>query len=220
MAMLARKMMISAALLSLFAVAGTGLVALTYENTKAIIAQKQREALLENLHALIQPEQHDNDLFSDRIDIRDTELLGSKDLIPVYRARKNGQPVALVINPVAPDGYSGEIKLMVAVNVDGSLAGVRVMGHHETPGLGDKIETERSNWIHAFTGRSLTNPDLEKWKVKKDGGVFDQFTGATITPRAVVKAVHNTLRYYEQHRDELFMPAPEQQSITEEQQHG
>lgn len=219
MQMLAKKMMISATLLGMFAIVGTGLVALTYENTREIIAQKQRETLLESLHALVKPEQHDNDMFTDRIVVRDTVLLGSKEDIPVYRARMHGQPVALVLSPIAPDGYSGDIKLMVAINYDGSLAGVRVVSHHETPGLGDKIELERSDWIHAFAGRSLTSPVAEKWKVKKDGGIFDQFTGATITPRAVVKAVHNTLRYYDQHRDELYGSGTKQDSV-EGQQHG
>lgn len=206
--MLAKKMLINAALLGLFAITGTGLVALTYEGTRERIEQNAREALLHSLHALIRPELHDNDMFSDRTEVRDAQLLGSPNAVPVYRARKGGEPVAVVLTPVAPDGYSGEIQLMVAINQDGSLAGVRVIGHRETPGLGDKIEVERSDWIHAFTGRALDNPIAEKWKVKKDGGVFDQFTGATITPRAVVKAVHNSLRYYELHREELFAPAP------------
>jgi electron transport complex protein RnfG len=124
--------------------------------------------------------------------------------VTVYRARLHGEPVALVIAAVAPDGYSGTIRLLVGINVDGSLSGVRVVAHRETPGLGDAIEEERSDWILGFTGKSLQNPPLQKWAVKKDGGAFDQLTGATITPRAVVKAVRQALLYYRDQKDALF----------------
>lgn len=110
----------------------------------------------------------------------------------------------MVLSPVAPDGYNGAIKLLVAVRTDGSLAGVRVVSHRETPGLGDPIDTDKSDWIFAFDGRSLDNPSEARWKVKRDGGDFDQFTGATITPRAVVKAVYQTLIFFERHKDRLF----------------
>ena len=130
--------------------------------------------------------------------------LGTQQAVPVYRAFRNGEPVAALLTPVAPNGYSGEIRLLVGIYADGRVAGVRVLGHKETPGLGDAIEIERSDWITSFAGRSLGNPPLEDWKVKRDGGVFDQFTGATITPRAVVQAVRKTLLYFERHRDELF----------------
>lgn len=199
-----RTMLISALLLGLFAILGTGLVALTYDQTKERIAANEREALLRSLHTLVPPESHDNDIYTDYVLVRDRALLGTAQPIAVYRARKNGEPVAAVMAPVAPDGYGGEIKLLVAVKYDGTLAGARVISHHETPGLGDRIEAERSDWIKTFDGRSLHNPVPEKWKVRKDGGVFDQFTGATITPRAVVKAVYGALRYFAAHREELF----------------
>ena len=217
--MVMKKMMLSATLLGLFAVAGTSLVALTYEGTKERIAHNERTTLLDSLHVLIPPAQADNDLYADRVEVTDQALLGTPDPVTVFRARKAGKPVAVVLTPVAPDGYGGEIKLLVAINYDGTLAGVRVVSHHETPGLGDKVEADRSDWILGFAGRSLENPADEKWKVKKDGGVFDQFTGATITPRAVVKAVHNALRYYQQHRDELFASSPEGKG-NEDQAHG
>lgn len=210
-----KNMLFSALLLVLFAVAGTGLVALTHSATAERIAHNERETLLQSLHALISPDSHDNDIYSDRITVQDSALLGSKAPLPVYRARLGGKPVALVMTPVAPDGYSGDIRLLVAIRHDGTLAGVRVVAHKETPGLGDKIEVERSDWIHDFAGRSLDNPATAQWKVRKDGGVFDQFTGATITPRAVVKTVHNTLRYYQEHRDALFAPTQ-----PEEHAHG
>jgi electron transport complex protein RnfG len=130
----------------------------------------------------------------------------------VYRARKYGWPVAVVLAPVAPDGYNGTIRLLVAIKMDGTLAGVRVIQHRETPGLGDAIEAERSDWILGFDGKSLNDPVQEKWKVKRDGGDFDQFTGATITPRAVVKAVNKALLYFRLHGHSLFERAPEQAS--------
>ena len=114
--------------------------------------------------------------------------------------------ITVILTPVAPDGYSGEIRLLVGIRYDGSLSGVRVLEHHETPGLGDAIEEGRSDWITRFTGLSLSNPAAPGWTVKRDGGHFDQFTGATITPRAVVKAVHRCLIYFAQNRAYLFAP--------------
>ena len=204
--MIWKSMLISALLLGLFAIAGTGLVATTHHGTAERIAQNERDALLRSLHSLVPPEQHDNDIFVDRIAVTDVEMLGTKDPVMAYRARKEGRSIAVVISPVAPDGYNGSIRLLVAIKYSGELAGVRVLTHKETPGLGDGIEIEKSDWIRSFEGRSLSNPDETKkgWNVKKDGGVFDQFTGATITPRAIVKAVHKTLSYYQTHRDQLF----------------
>jgi len=199
-------MLIGALILGLFAVTGTGLVALTKAGTAERIAENERQSLLRNLHQIVRPEEHDNDLYSDLITVRDP-LLGSSEPVTVYRARMGGQPVAAVIASIAPEGYGGDIKLLVGIRYDGTLAGVRVISHKETPGLGDAIEAERSDWILGFSGHSLGNPDEKKWKVKKDGGVFDQFSGATITPRAVVKAVYNTLRYYRQHREALYAKA-------------
>jgi electron transport complex protein RnfG len=199
-----RSVLISAAFLFLFAVAGTGLVAFTHDTTAERIAENQRRALLKNLNELLPTSEYDNDIFTDILYVRDSNLLGSAEPVPVYRARKNGWPVAAVLAPVAPDGYSGNIHLLVAVRLDGSLAGVRVMSHRETPGLGDAIEAERSDWIAGFDGKSLESPDEAHWKVKRDGGDFDQFTGATITPRAVVKAVKQALLYYRAHHQSLF----------------
>jgi electron transport complex protein RnfG len=204
-----RNMLIGAMILGLFAVIGTGLVALTYEGTAERIAENERQALLHNLHQIISPDSHDNDIYEDVITVHDRALLGSKEGVNVYRARIGGHPVAAVIASAAPDGYNGTIKLLVGIHYDGTLAGVRVINHRETPGLGDAIEAERSDWILGFSGHSLQQPAAEQWKVKKDGGVFDQFTGATITPRAVVKAVYNTLRYYQQHREALFDDGPD-----------
>jgi electron transport complex protein RnfG len=205
-----RPIAISAVFLFLFAVIGAGLVAFTFDSTAEKIADNERRALLRSLNELVPQSRYDNDIFSDIVYVQNSELLGTSDPVPVYRARKNGWPVAAVLAPVAPDGYSGTIRLLVAVNVDGTLAGVRVVQHRETPGLGDAIEAERSDWILGFNGRSLSDPVTERWKVKRDGGDFDQFTGATITPRAVVKAVKEALLYFQAHSQTLFEQHPEQ----------
>lgn len=203
-----KNMLIGGFILGLFAVVGTGLVALTYDGTAERIAENERQALLRSLHQIISPESHDNDIYTDIIQVSDP-LLGTNQPVTVYRAREGKQPVAVVIASVAPEGYGGPIKLLVGIHYDGTLAGVRVISHKETPGLGDAIEAERTDWILAFKGRSLEDPEEKRWAVKKDGGIFDQFTGATITPRAVVQGVYNTLRYYQKHRDALFAPATE-----------
>ena len=199
-----RNMIISAIVLALFASAGTFFVTTTFDNTIDRINENKRLALLKAFHVLIPPNEHDNDIFSDMISVEDKNLLGSKKPVNIYRARKDNKDVALIINSIAPDGYSGNIDLLVAINHDGSLAGVRVAHHKETPGLGDAIEESRSDWITKFKDLSLINPNKQGWAVKRDGGEFDQFTGATITPRAIVKAIYNTLRYYKINRDKLY----------------
>jgi electron transport complex protein RnfG len=196
-------MLVGALILGLFAVAGTGLVALTHDGTAERIAENERQSLLRSLHQIISPDAHDNDIYNDTIAVIDP-LLGTNQPVMVYRARLGKLPVAAVIASIAPDGYAGTIKLLVGINYDGSIAGVRVVSHKETPGLGDAIEAERSDWILGFNGHSLREPGEERWKVKKDGGIFDQFSGATITPRAIVAAVRNTLRYYQNNREALF----------------
>ena len=199
-----RNMLISALVLSLFAIAGTFFVSYTFDNTLDRITENKRLALLKAIHVLIPTKAHNNDIFTDIIYKTDYDLLGSKKPVNIYRARKDSKPVAVIINSIAPDGYNGNINLLVAINYNGTLAGVRVVHHKETPGLGDAIEANRSDWITKFKMLSLTTPDKKGWAVKRDGGEFDQFTGATITPRAIVKAVYNTLRYYKKHRDSLY----------------
>ena len=203
----ARSMAVAALILTGFAVVGTGLVAVTYTSTRDIIADAQRAALEASLNQLVPPDRYDNRITEDRIEVVAPEWLGTGEPVTVYRARKNGRPVALFATPVASDGYSGPIQLLVGVYIDGTLAGVRVLSHKDTPGLGDGIDEKRSPWILAFDGKSLDNPRPDGWKVKKDGGVFDQFTGATITPRAVVKATRKFLEYVRTHQAQLFAPA-------------
>ncbi|MDJ0778417.1 MAG: electron transport complex subunit RsxG [Gammaproteobacteria bacterium] len=204
MAISKRQILLSGAFLWLFAVAGTTFVALTEFTTRDAIADNERALLLRNLYALLPPERLDNDIAGDTLQLEPSPLLGTEQASLVYRARLAGEPVAAVFSSIAPNGYSGRIHLLVAVWVDGSIAGVRVVKHAETPGLGDGIEIRKSDWITGFDGRSLQDPAAEGWRVKRDGGEFDQLTGATITPRAVVEAVRNTLLYYRANVDMIF----------------
>jgi electron transport complex protein RnfG len=196
--------LIAGFILGAFAAGGVGLVAVTQLLTKERIAANEREATLRTLREIIPHENVDNDPLEDQIRVSDSELLGSATT-RVFRVRSKGdRPLALVLDPVVPDGYAGPIKLLVSVLANGSLGGVRVLSDHETPGLGDRIELSKSNWVLDFDGKSLGNPPEDKWKVKRDGGVFDQFAGATITPRAVVKAVKRTLIYVRQQGAALY----------------
>ncbi len=203
-----RQIVLSAALLSLFAVVGVGLVAYTYDRTAERIADNERRALLRSINELLPADHYDNDIFHDTMTVPGNDRLGTDEPVTVYRARKQGWPVAAILTVIAPDGYNGDIKLLVAIKLDGTLAGVRVINHKETPGLGDGIEINRSDWILGFNSRSLQNVTSQNWKVKRDGGDFDQLTGATITPRAVVKAVHKALLYFQTRHQRLFAQEP------------
>lgn len=199
-----RSMGRAAGVLAGFAVLGAVLVAVTWESTEERIARNEQEFLLRSLADVLPAGEYDNAVHEDFITVRDPELLGTDAPVTVYRARHGDRPVAAVLTPTAPAGYSGAIRLLVGVRADGRLSGVRVVSHRETPGLGDKIEAERSDWILEFAGMSLGDPPRERWAVQRDGGRFDQFTGATITPRAVVSAVRDALIYFGQHREALF----------------
>ena len=131
-------------------------------------------------------------------------LLGSEEGIKIYIARKNGDVSGIIFETIAPRGYNGNLDMLVAIDKNGTVTGSRVISHTETPGLGDKVDLKKSKWILSFANKSLENPSLKGWGVKKDGGDFDQFPGATITPRAVVRAVKNTLIYFDQHKDTLL----------------
>ena len=199
-----KQVLTTAALLMIFAIIGSGIVGLTYENTYERIKLNEQRVLLRKLNTILSPAEYDNDLLVDQIVLEKDSLLGTSEPSNAYLAFKSNKPVAIVLSPVAPNGYSGPINLLVGIYHDGRIAGVRVVKHRETPGLGDSVESKRSDWILGFDDKSLENPTSKKWKVKRDGGEFDQFTGATITPRAVVKAVHSALLYFQEHRKELF----------------
>lgn len=206
----------SALLLGLFAMVGTGLVALTYNGTQQRIADAERKFMLRSLNAVIPHHLYDNDLFKDYTTLRSPALLGTDEPVQIFRARLAGEPRAIAFSVLAREGYVGPIKLMVGIDMQGEILGVRVLTHKETPGLGDKIEERRSNWILDFDGRSLSNTEQKAWRVKRDGGEFDQLTGATITPRAVVKAVHNALVFFTQNKQRML--TEEMAPTTEKQE--
>lgn len=194
----------SGLLLAFSALLGTGLLSLAHEHAAPYVAENEYRQLLNSLGAVIPDDQYDNDLLQDTIQLSQPELLGIQSPVTVYRARLKGEAKAVAFNVRALDGYSGPIDLLIGVYVDGSIAGVRVIRHKETPGLGDAIEAHKSPWIKSFDGRSRRKPQAQLWKVQRDGGVFDQITGATITSRAVIKGVHKALEFYHLRKDEIF----------------
>ncbi|WP_217515107.1 electron transport complex subunit RsxG [Vibrio metschnikovii] len=189
-------------ILAIFACASTGVVALTQYLTASQIKAQETAQLLSVLNQVIPPEWHDNQLSAACTLVSDP-LLGSSQSMPVYLATLNGEHTALAIEAIAPDGYSGAIKIIVGIDQQGNILGTRVLSHQETPGLGDKIDLRISDWILSFTGRQVNDDNQRQWQVRKDGGQFDQFTGATITPRAVVKAVKQTVEYVNLHREQI-----------------
>ena len=208
-----KSMIRSAAALGLVAVAGTGLLTGVDFLTADRIAAQERRVILEQLGQII-PQQYDNQLLDDRFTFRNELHFPNGQEVIAYRARQQGEPRALVLKFNAVNGYNGNISLLAGINSDGSLRGVRIISHKETPGLGDAIEIEKSNWALNFSGKSLNNPEPDKWAVKRDGGEFDQFTGATITPRAVVDAVRMALEYFGTNREYLFDTAAESAEST------
>jgi electron transport complex protein RnfG len=187
-----------------FAVVFTALLAYVFQATKLPIEQAEAKARLALFRQIVPENMHDNDLLKDKISISPNALLGNKQATIANRARINNAPAAVILEAIAHDGYSGDIKLLIAIKYDGAISGVRVLTHKETPGLGDYIDIAKGNWIKLFDGESLTKTSDKDWNVKKDNGVFDYMAGATITPRAVVKAVHKALQYFEANKEALF----------------
>ena len=181
--------------LGIFAFFGVILLASVQWLTKDAIAENTRQRHLLKLHEIVPPESYDNDLLA-TVQEQVIQIPGLSSTAKVYSVELKGEVVTKVFEVTSLEGYSGSIALLVGVNLaDQSLRCVRVISHKETPGLGDKIETAKADWVLQFNGKSLSNPNLNRWQVKKDGGAFDQFTGATITPRAVVNAVRETLKF-------------------------
>jgi len=198
--LLGKSISTNSLLLGAFALVTAGILAGTKAGTEDRIAAAERMAAQKALLEIVPLERHNNDLLLDTVSIKEKHWaeLGLKHGGDIHIAREDGKAIAAIIPAVAPDGYSGDIKLIIGVNADGSIAGVRSLAHSETPGLGDKVDLKKSDWILGFNDHSLSNPKPEGWAVKKDGGEFDQFTGATITPRAVVNQVKRTLEFFEQ----------------------
>ena len=192
---------------AMIAAAAAVLVTGSHEISKDRIVANQRARLLQSLSSVLDPALAGEDLNAVLISALDPTLLGSSEPVDVFVAMDAGRPAAIVFASIAPDGYNAAIRLLVGVSVDATVTGVRVVGHRETPGLGDAIDVSKSDWITQFDGKTLAEPALELWAVDKDDGAFDSITGATVTPRAVVKAVKNTLIYFRDHKDELFAAA-------------
>ena len=207
--MIIKSMGFNSVVLALFALVTSLILATTNELTYERIEQSEREAAQRALLEIIPLERHDNDMLMDVQPVPEQywATLGLKKGGNIHIARDQGQPVAAIIPAVTPDGYSGAISMIIGINFNGSIAGVRVVEHRETPGLGDKVDLKKSDWILSFNGKSLVNPQASGWKVKKEGGEYDQFTGATITPRAVVSQVLKTLQYFEDDRERLLQIA-------------
>jgi electron transport complex protein RnfG len=192
-----------AGILAGFALAAAVLLGLADLATRSVIQLRLEEDLKASLEEVVPDELHDNDLLGDTVTLPSSNAyLGAASTV-VYLARKQGAVSAVCFKFTAPDGYAGPINLVMGIDNKGEILGVRVISHVETPGLGDKIEITKSKWVLSFDGKSLDNLTFEQWAVKKDGGVFDQFAGATITPRKVVQAIRRGLEFYRAHQAEL-----------------
>ncbi|MDG6773136.1 electron transport complex subunit RsxG [Thiomicrorhabdus sp. ZW0627] len=205
--LLLQTMLRSAGKLSLFVLVSIVLLLGIKYITDPLVSEAEKTTLMETFDQVLPKNLYDNEPLNDTKTITDPamlKMLGSEMPVTVYRARKNGKPSGLILTAIAPNGYSGEVHLLIGVMADGRISGVRVLKHKETPGLGDKIELNKNPWILEFDGRNLRDDNDPRWAVKKDGGDFDQFTGATITPRAVVAAVKNALRLINQQGEKLY----------------
>lgn len=197
--------LVGAGLLAAFAAVGSGLISGVYEQTKEPIAAAERAAEAKQLLEIFPRDSHDNELIDDGFAV-DAEgpLLALRERGTGYRARRNNEVTGIILPATARDGYSGDIRLLVGIDRGGAVAGVRILSHRETPGLGDKIELKKSDWVLSFDHKTLADPAPDRWAVIKDGGDFDAFTGATVTPRAVVAAVKSAMEYSQNNRNALF----------------
>ena len=204
---LLRQIVLSGALLAGFAVAGAALLAGSHAITEPRIEANVRATLERQLQRVLPAGNFEPAVSAtaQRIDAPETlQALGTRKAVTLYRARRDGETVAAVFDVTTPEGYSGDIRLLVGVGRDGVVTGVRAVSHRETPGLGDKIDTAKSDWIKGFRGRSLGDPPAEDWQVARDGGAFDQFSGATITPRAVVRQVARVLSFARERHESIY----------------
>jgi Na+-translocating ferredoxin:NAD+ oxidoreductase subunit G len=189
--------------LVMFAIVFTTLMTYVYQITKTPIEESEAAARMSLFAQIIPDNLHNNDVLKDVITIEPNTLLGNKQPTIANIAKIDGKPTAVILEAIAHDGYGGDIKLLIAIKTDGTIGGVRVIKHSETPGLGDYIDIAKNQWIKLFDGESINKASEEDWKVKKDGGKFDYMVGATITPRAVVKAVAKALTYYNLNQKKL-----------------
>ena len=186
----------SGLLMFIFTLACVFIVSLVEKNTKDRIEINEQQLLIKRLNEIVT--EYDNPILSESFD-RNINLHGIEQTVTIFPAKNNNKVFAYLVEHTYPNGYNGNIRLLTGISIEKELLGVRVINHKETPGLGDKIETRKSDWIKSFTGLSLNQPEKSKWKVKRDGGFFDQFTGATITPRAIVTAAYQILDYFDKY---------------------
>jgi electron transport complex protein RnfG len=194
----------SGLILAVVAAICTTLVALTFSVTSNRIAANEQAFLEQSLTPVLAGISFDNDLIASALIVPAPHDLPGTENAVIYRAMTKTSPVAALFVVTAPDGYSGPIKLLIGIDIDGIVLGVRAIEHKETPGLGDLIDASRSDWIYQFAGTSLNVADQTAWAIRRDGGAFDQLTGASITSRAAVNAANQTLLYFAANRDEIF----------------
>jgi electron transport complex protein RnfG len=193
------------ATLALIAAICTALVAATFQATHERIAANEKALLEQALQPALSGVFYDSGVSESRIVVQPPHDLPGNDPAVIYRVFADEEPVAALFAVTARDGFSGPIRILVGIEVDGAISGVRILQHRETPGLGDKIESSRSDWVFQFDGRSMGAPPASGWAIRGDGGEFDQLTGASITPRAVIKAIRETLIYFDANREEIFL---------------
>jgi electron transport complex protein RnfG len=201
-----RNALHASAILFVFALVGTAMLAFTHDRTEPTIIRDRLVAKRALLGQVLPATLYDNDLLASQQSVPPDDLLGTRQPSALWLARRGGVFSGVVLEAIAPDGYNGDIALLIGIDADGSIIGVRVTAHRETPGLGDYIDRAKSTWIDQFAGKSLTYPEPRHWKVVRDGGTFDTRAGATITPRAVVKAVKGALDYFARHRAAFNTP--------------
>ncbi|NOU15511.1 MAG: electron transport complex subunit RsxG [Methylococcaceae bacterium] len=189
-----------------FALLASVLLGVTNCSTEGTIQRRLDEDLIKSLEEVVPSALHDNDMLQDTLTIPSADYNIGANETTVYLAKTAGKVTAVCFKFIAPDGYSGAINMIMGIDREGNILGVRVLNHKETPGLGDKIEVAKSDWILKFVGRSLDNLTPAQWAVKKDGGEFDQFAGATITPRKSVQAINRGLQLFKAHQAELINP--------------
>ena len=192
------------ATLAVIAAICTTLVAATYQLTSERIVANEKALLEQALQPALAGIFYEGSVSESRLVMLPPHDLPGNDTALIYRVYAQDKPVAALFAVTARDGFSGLIRILVGVEFDGTITGVRILQHRETPGLGDKIESARSDWIFQFDGRSMGNPEVTGWAIRNDGGEFDQLTGASVTPRAVIGAIRDTLLYFDEHRDEIF----------------
>ncbi|MCG7989427.1 MAG: electron transport complex subunit RsxG [Candidatus Thiodiazotropha weberae] len=198
------KLIAAGLVLGLFAAFGVSMVTLVHEKTAQQIIDNRLQETYRAFDRVLRGEAYDNRPLDHPTQLAAVDWLNGGEPITIYTAKRDGQPVATLLRIDAQKGYNGSITLMLGILANGTLSGVEVVSHRETPGLGDKIESRRSDWLEQFEGRSLNSPAKDQWGVKRDGGLFDQITGATVTSRSVVMSLKQALSYLQQLRPELF----------------